>query len=187
MPARFSSSSIASSSSVKLANIFPISFKTLVSTSSAVATFCSPPTTLLLLIPVDIEVEVGDCEDFNALIFDVFPAIVVVTDAEDDVDFELAPEHEELELEEDRDVSDVSWRLTIARCLIVPALSLANGMASMESMLEFDCGIIGNLISKFISLKIKRVYIYIGCSTEALSFPLTLESLIFSACTSTVV
>lgn len=89
-----------------------MSFSTFVSTSSAaavVATFGSPPlTTLLLLIPVDIDVEVGDCDDFNALIFEVLPAMVVVTDAEDEVDFELAPEHEELELEEDRDVRDVS-------------------------------------------------------------------------------
>lgn len=82
-----------------------MSFSTLVSTSSAGAPFTSP---LLLLMPVDMEVEVGDCDDFNALIFDVFPAMVVVTDAEDDVDLELAPEQEELELEEESDVREVS-------------------------------------------------------------------------------
>lgn len=77
---------------------------------------------------MDEVIEVGDADDFNALILDALPAMVVVTEADDDVDFELAPEHDELELDEDRDDKEVSWRLAIARCLIVPAFSLANGI-----------------------------------------------------------
>lgn len=34
----------------------------------------------------------------------------------------------------------MSWRFN-RRCLMVPVFSLANGMVSMESMLEFDCGL----------------------------------------------
>lgn len=113
-----------------------MSFKTFVSTSSAAVAAS------ILLAGVDMVtdvIEVGDADDLSALTLDALPAIVVVTDADDEVDLELAPEQDELELDEDRDDRDVSWRLAIARCLMVPAFSFANGIWSIESMLEFDC------------------------------------------------
>ena len=41
--------------------------------------------------------------------------------------------------DDDEDIDDcISVRLS-TRCFLVPALSFANGIASIESMLEFDC------------------------------------------------
>lgn len=51
--------------------------------------------------------------------------------------------------DDDRDSDDeISWRLS-RRCLMVPVFSLANGMVSIESMLEFD--LLSCVLSQWIS------------------------------------
>lgn len=112
-----------------------MSFSTLVSTKSAAL---STGAWITLPAAVFVARMVGDVDDLSVFILDAFPAIVVVTEADDEVDFELAPEHDELELDDDSDVREFSCLVAMARCLIVPAFSLANGIWSIESMLELD-------------------------------------------------
>lgn len=198
-PTRFSSSNMASNSSVRLASILPISFSTFTETfwpldvetgilvaiappvfnmalasiglpaifssvlveeevsnpanegvlSACTGGYCNvgdlrrerptllPPLAVLPMLSLRIkDASCNEDDDFSEWNECVILAMVLVEDDDDD-DEEECKWLPGVFCETELLAFDNSWRLS-KRCFIVPVFSFANGIVSIESMLEFD-------------------------------------------------